>query len=106
MKNTYFKPGGITFEEAVEQVGDGIYTAGTSGGQADMDGSFLFKCSRGYLIENGEISKPIRDAALSGQILDFIQQITGVTNTMEMFTSYFGGCGKGDQYPLPVLQVG
>ncbi len=102
MKNTYFKPGELTFEEAVELVGDGIYTAGTSGGQADLDGTFLFKCSRGYLIENGEITKPMKDAALSGQILDFIQQIVGVTKTMELFTSYFGGCGKGGQYPLPV----
>ncbi len=102
MKNTYFEPGDITFEEAAEQVGDGIYTAGTSGGQANMDGTFLFKCSRGYLIENGEITKPIKDAALSGQILDFIQQIEGVTKSMEMFTSYFGGCGKSSQYPLPV----
>ncbi len=102
MKNTYFKPGNISFDEAVEQVGDGLYTAGTSGGQTDLDGTFLFKCSRGYLIENGEITKPIKDAALSGQILEFIQQISGVTNEMDIFTSYFGGCGKGGQYPLPV----
>lgn len=102
MKNTYFEPGNISFDEAVEQVGDGIYTAGTSGGQAGLDGTFLFKCSRGYLIENGEITKPIKDAALSGQILDFIQQISGVTKEMNVYTSYFGGCGKGGQFPLPV----
>ncbi|MHA1222101.1 MAG: TldD/PmbA family protein [Candidatus Heimdallarchaeaceae archaeon] len=102
MKNTYIQPQDLSFEEAAEQVKDGIYAAGTSGGQANLDGTFLFKCSRGYMIEKGEITKPIKDAALSGQILDFIKQISGVGKEMELFTSYFGGCGKAGQYPLPV----
>ena len=102
MKNTYFKPGNLSIEESVEMVGDGIYAIGTSGGQAGLDGAFLFKCSRGFLIEKGEITSPIKDAALSGQILDFISKISGVGKEMDLFTSYFGGCGKGGQYPLPV----
>ncbi len=102
MKNTYFGAGDLTEEEALEMMGDGIYAIGTSGGQADMDGSFLFKCSRGYLVEKGEITKTIKDAALTGNILDFIQHIQGATKNIEMFTGYFGGCGKGGQYPLPV----
>ena len=102
MKNTYFGTGDLTEEEALEMMKNGIYAIGTSGGQADMDGSFLFKCSRGYLVENGEITKTIKDAALTGNILEFIQHIQGTTKEKEMFTSYFGGCGKGGQYPLPV----
>jgi len=102
MKNTYFGAGDLTEEEALEMMGDGIYAIGTSGGQADMDGSFLFKCSRGYLVEKGEITKTIKDAALTGNILEFIKHIQGATKNIEMFTGYFGGCGKGGQYPLPV----
>ncbi|MBY9001835.1 MAG: TldD/PmbA family protein [Candidatus Heimdallarchaeota archaeon] len=102
MKNTYFGAGELTEEEAIEMMGDGIYAIGTSGGQADMDGSFLFKCSRGYLVEKGEVTKTIKDAALTGNILEFIKRIKGATKNIEMFTGYFGGCGKGGQYPLPV----
>ncbi|MHA1684981.1 MAG: TldD/PmbA family protein [Candidatus Heimdallarchaeaceae archaeon] len=102
MKNTYFQPGELSEEEALEIIKNGIYAIGTTGGQAELDGTFLFKCSRGYLIENGEITKPIKDAALSGQILDFIKHIIGATKSFEIMTSYFGGCGKGGQYPLPV----
>ena len=70
--------------------------------QVGDDGNFLFQCSRGYYVENGEIQYPIRDSSLSGNIMSFLQQIEQTTKTFEMYTGYFGGCGKAGQSPLAV----
>lgn len=102
MKNTYFEKGDLTFDEAVEQVGNGIYAVNWQGGQVQMSGDFLFNCSRGYLIENGEITKPIKNTALSGNILELLKHVQGVTKNIQLRGNYFGGCGKGGQFGLPV----
>jgi TldD protein len=101
MTNTYFLPGDLTEDEAMEQLGTGIYAIQTSGGQVELDGSFVFKAIRGYWIENGEIQYPIREVALSGNILDLLSKIEGGTKDLKLSSGYFGGCGKGEQSPLP-----
>jgi TldD protein len=101
MTNTYFSPGDLTEEEAIEQLDTGVYALQTSGGQVQGDGSFVFKAIRGYWVENGEIQYPIREVALSGNILDLLSKVEGGTKDLKLFSGYFGGCGKGDQHPLP-----
>ena len=64
--------------------------------------SFVFKAVRGYWVENGEIQYPIREVALSGNILDLLSKVEGGTKDLKLFAGYFGGCGKGEQHPLPV----
>jgi len=102
MTNTYFLPGDLTEEEAMEKLGTGIYAIQTFGGQVEGDGSFVFKAIRGYWVENGEIQYPIREVALSGNILDLLSRVEGGTKELKLGAGYFGGCGKGEQYPLPV----
>ncbi|MBD3192410.1 MAG: hypothetical protein GF308_17355 [Candidatus Heimdallarchaeota archaeon] len=102
MKNTFFAPGDLTEEEAIEQLGEGIYAIQTSGGQVNpSEGTFLFKAVRGYWIENGEIQNPIKDVTIKGSLLDLLKNVEGVTKDLEIHSGYFGGCGKGGQYPLP-----
>jgi TldD protein len=102
MKNTYFEKGNLTFEEAVEHVNTGVYAVDMSGGQVGLDGNFMFNCSRGYLIENGEVTKPIKNTALSGNILELLKYVEGGTKEVTIKTGFFGGCGKNDQFDLPV----
>lgn len=102
MTNTYFEKGDLSHEEALELLGTGIYAIDSMGGQVSDDGNFLFQCARGYYVENGEIKYNIKDSSLSGNILDFLMQIQGATNTLKLQTGYFGGCGKKGQSPLPV----
>lgn len=102
MTNTYFLPGNLTEEEAIEQLGTGIYAIQSSGGQVEGDGSFVFKAVRGYWIENGKIQYPIREVALSGNILELLSKVEGGTKDLKLRSGYFGGCGKGEQFPLPV----
>lgn len=103
MTNTYFMPGDLNGEEeALEALDTGIYAIQTYGGQVEGDGSFLFKALRGYYVENGEIKYPIREVSLSGNILVLLGKVQGATRELKLISGYFGGCGKGDQYPLPV----
>jgi TldD protein len=101
MTNTYFAPGTLSEEEALENLDTGIYAIQSSGGQVTADGSFLFKALRGYWVENGEKKYPIREVSLSGNILDLLSRVEGATKNLELHSGYFGGCGKGDQFPLP-----
>ncbi len=102
MTNTYFMPGDLkNEEEALELLGTGIYAIQTMGGQVQGDGSFLFKAIRGYYVENGEKKYPIREVALSGNILDLLGKVEGATKDLKIRSGYFGGCGKGGQFPLP-----
>ncbi|WXG44204.1 MAG: TldD/PmbA family protein [Promethearchaeati archaeon SRVP18_Atabeyarchaeia-1] len=102
MRNTYFAPGDLTLEEALELLKDGVYAIGTSGGQASDEGTFAFNAARGYRIEKGEIKYPLREVTLSGSILSFLQKIEGATKELLMWSSYFAGCGKFGQNHLPV----
>jgi len=102
MTNTYFLPGDLTDEEAIEQLGTGVFAIQSSGGQVTQDGSFLFKAIRGYWVENGEIKYPIREVSLSGNIIELLSKVEGATKDLKLSAGYFGGCGKGEQFPLPV----
>jgi TldD protein len=102
MTNTYFAPGDLAGEEeAIGILGNGIYAVQSLGGQVQSNGSFLFKAVRGYVVENGEIKHPIREVSLSGNILELLKHVKGATREIEIISGYFGGCGKGEQSPLP-----
>jgi len=97
MRNTYFAAGDARFDEALEQLGDGLYLCGARGGAPNPDGGFMFTALRGYRVERGQVVAPVRGPAIHGGILDFLQRVECVTDTVEMHTNYFGGCGKREQ---------
>lgn len=102
MRNTYFEPGELTVEEALEALGTGIYLCGGRGGAPHSEGSFMFTAQRGYLVENGEIVAPIRSTSIYGNIFDFLHNIEGLTRDFRVFASVHGGCGKWTQSFLHV----
>jgi TldD protein len=76
---------------------NGIYAISTAGGQVDDTGTFLFKAVRGYMIENGERKYPLRDVALTGNILELLKNVDAVCKDLEISGVPFGGCGKMEQ---------
>ncbi|MGQ4833566.1 MAG: TldD/PmbA family protein [Candidatus Asgardarchaeia archaeon] len=102
MRNTYFAPSDVNIEEKFELLKNGIYAVKSFGGQVNEDGTFMFKASYAYLIENGEIKEKYREVSLIGHILDFLKNVEIAFNDLKIRTSYFGGCGKDGQFPLPV----
>ncbi len=95
MSNTYIANGNWKLEEILEELGSGVYLAGSRGGQVSTgEGVFQFNAKRGYLVENGEKTKLLRDASLSGKILEILKDVKAVGNDLK-FNS--GRCGKAGQ---------
>ena len=95
MSNTYLQPGENTFEELLEDIPNGIYLKGSRGGQVDTGkGIFQFNAAEGYIIENGEITTPVRDVSLSGNILETLKNIDAIGNDFKLSVGF---CGKDGQ---------
>lgn len=95
MSNTYIDNGKSTFEEMLEEIGDGMYLIGSRGGQVNTgEGIFQFNAEKAYLIEKGEITTLMRDVSLSGKTLEILNNVTHVGNDLKMTS---GRCGKGGQ---------
>lgn len=95
MSNTYIDNGKSTFEEMLEDIGDGMYLIGSRGGQVNTgEGIFQFNAEKAYLIEKGEITTLMRDVSLSGKTLEILNNISHVGNDLKMNS---GRCGKGGQ---------
>ncbi len=99
MRNTYIAPGNMSPEEIVSQVKEGIFVADMGGGEVEtVSGNFVFHCSEAYMIKNGEITHPIRDAILTGNGPEILNKIDAVGNDLGFQT---GTCGKEGQ-SIPV----
>jgi TldD protein len=95
MSNTYIANGDWKLEEILEELGDGVYLAGSRGGQVSTgEGVFQFNAKRGYMVEKGEKTKLLRDVSLSGKILETLLHVRAVAGDLK-FNS--GRCGKAGQ---------
>ncbi len=62
----------------------------------------MFSASEAYLIENGEVTKPVKGATLIGNGPDVLTRVTMVGNDLEL-DSGIGTCGKdGQSVPVGV----
>ncbi len=99
MGNTMIDNGDHDFDELLEGIDLGIYARGTRGGQVDpAKGSFQFSAQEAFLIENGEITVPLRDVSLSGSILEVLKNIDACGNDRKLGSPGF--CGKGQMVPV------
>lgn len=99
MSNTYIERGDATFQEMLEGIKMGIYVKDTRGGQVNTSmGTFQFNAQEAYLIEDGEIKKPLRDVSLSGHTLEILQYIDLVGRDLTL--GHPGICGKGQTAPV------
>jgi TldD protein len=95
MSNTYIANGDWKLEEILEELGSGVYLAGSRGGQVSTgEGVFQFNAKSGYLVEDGEKTKLLRDVSLSGKILETLLHVRAVGNDLKYNS---GRCGKSGQ---------
>ncbi len=93
MTNTFIDAGSDTPEDIIRTTAKGIYVKSLSGGSVNpVTGMFNFTCREVYLIENGEVTKPVRGATLIGNCMDIISNIDAVGNNLAFGP---GICGKG-----------
>lgn len=105
MTNTYMRSGQYSPEEIIASVEKGVYAVNFSGGQVDItSGKFVFSASEAYVIENGRLGKPIRNATLIGNGPDVLTRVSMVGNDLQLDTG-IGVCGKdGQSVPVGVGQ--
>jgi TldD protein len=97
MTNTYMLAGQDNPEDILRSVKNGIYAVNFGGGQVDItNGKFVFSASEAYLIENGQITAPIRGATLIGNGPDVLTRVSMVGNDLKLDEG-IGTCGKDGQ---------
>ena len=85
MTNTYLLAGEEDPDEIVAQTPNGVYVAQLGGGQVNTaTGDFVFGMTEAYLIENGRITEPLRNANLIGNGPDVLSKIDAIGNDFEM----------------------
>jgi TldD protein len=95
MTNTFVLEGESDPGDVIGSVDYGLYCVQLGGGQVDpATGDFVFGVTEAYLIEGGEITRPVRAAQLVGNGPDVLRQIDAVGNDFETWT---GMCGKQGQ---------
>lgn len=103
MTCTFMEDGPHTKDEIVAAVGHGIICETYTNGQVQIGaGDFTFYVKNGWLVENGQITAPIKDVNIIGNGPESLRRITMVANDAKMDT---GGwtCGKNGQ-SVPVSQ--
>jgi len=96
MSNTYISPGDCRFEEMIEDIDRGMYAKGSIYGYVDpAKGQFMFKPEEAYMIENGELTSLLQEAAISGLTLEVLKNTEAVGRDFQMLDPGF--CGKSLQ---------
>jgi TldD protein len=105
MTNTYMLAGESSPEDIIKSVKKGIYAPNFAGGQVDItSGKFVFTSSEAYLIEDGEITTPIKGATLIGSGPEAMKKVSMVGNDLRLDAGV-GVCGKdGQSVPVGVGQ--
>jgi TldD protein len=110
MRNTYMLPGPHKKEEIIASVKKGVYAESFTNGQVFIGaGDFTFYVKSGFLIEDGKLTKPIKDVNIIGNGPRVLKDIVMVADDFEMAE---GGwtCGKNGQgvpvsMGLPTVKV-
>ena len=96
MTNTYIENGDADPDDIVADTPHGVYVAQLGGGQVNTaTGDFVFGMTEAYLIENGEITAPIREGNLIGNGPEVLTRIDALGNDFAMGSP--GTCGKDGQ---------
>jgi len=95
MSNTYFLEGKEKLSSLLKDF-NGYLLDGFAGGQVDPSvGTFMFGIKKAYQYRNGKVIGTFKQASISGNILDYLKNVTVVTNKIGEFG--FGFCGKEGQ---------
>jgi TldD protein len=103
MTNTYMLAGDDAPEDILRSVKRGLYAVNFGGGSVDIvSGKFVFSASEAYLIEDGKITAPVRDATLIGNGPEALKYVSMVGNDLQLDEG-IGTCGKdGQSVPVGV----
>jgi TldD protein len=96
MTNTFVLNGSEEPDDIIRNTEKGVYVAKLGGGSVNTaTGDFVFGMTEAYLIENGEITSPLREGNLIGNGPQVLRDIDMLGNDFAMGNP--GTCGKDGQ---------
>ena len=96
MTNTFVLDGPDDADDIVKSTDHGVYVSHLGGGSVNTaTGDFVFGMNEAYLIENGEITEPLREGNLIGNGPQVLRDIDMLANDFAMGNP--GTCGKDGQ---------
>jgi len=97
MRATYMESGNSTRDDIISEVKYGIYVDTFSNGEVKIGaGDFTFFVNTGYLIENGKLTRPIKDINIIGNGPKALADITMAANDYKIDNGTWT-CGKDGQ---------
>ncbi len=97
MTNTFMLAGEEAPEDILRSVKHGLYAVAFGGGQVDItSGKFVFSASEAYLIEDGQVTTPVKGATLIGNGPDALTRVTRVGPDLKLDAG-IGTCGQDGQ---------
>ncbi|MEM6625899.1 MAG: metalloprotease TldD [Pseudomonadota bacterium] len=105
MTNTFMLGGKDDPEEIVKSIKKGIWAVDFGGGQVDItNGQFVFQCTEAYMVEDGKIGAPVKNATLIGHGPTVLNQVSMIGDDFALDDGV-GTCGKsGQSVPVGVGQ--
>lgn len=104
MTSTYIEAGKTSLKDLLKMAEGGLYFDNFKHGSGGS--TFTIAPIRAYRIKNGELADPVRVSVMSGSVFETLKKIVACGEDFHMESSAFGGCGKMDQWPLPVADGG
>ena len=90
MRNTFIAAGPHTPDALIASVDKGLYCKSMGGGSVGPTGQFNFAVEEGYLIENGQLTKPVKGATLIGEAKEVMPRISMCANDLELAAGFCG----------------
>lgn len=94
MANTVLAPGESDPEEIIRSVKKGFFAESYFGGQVESTGKFVFAVNLGFLIEDGKLTRPVKNATLIGTNIQIMKEVDMIGKDLAFF---LGTCGKDGQ---------
>ena len=100
MTTTYIEGGTLDFDELIAPIERGYFIKTIRHGSGMS--TFTIAPSLAYEIVNGKLGRPVQISVITGNVFETLGRIDGLTKDVELLSFVTGGCGKMEQYPLPV----
>ncbi len=100
MTTTYIEKGTRPLQDILSEMDHGIYLETLKHGSGMS--TFTLAPARAYKIEGGKITTPLKISVVTGNVFSILEEVDAISSEFELTSFVGGGCGKMEQYPLPV----
>lgn len=100
MTSTYIGAGTETLQQLLAPIEEGVFVETFQHGSGMS--TFTIAPQTAYMIRGGKLAEPVRISVITGNVMQTLHEIDGLSKEAELLSMSTGGCGKLGQYPLRV----